>query len=198
MIRINLLPFRAARKKENIRRQVSIFMLSLILVLLGLFGFNHYLGSQIDELNDDIKRANTELNKYNEINKEIAKIKQTLENLKKKMDVINTLELSRHAPVQLMDVLTKTVIAKRMWFTHLEDHGNSVKIDGIALDNKTVADFMVRLQGCGLFKSVNLKTLKHKEFEGNNLKEFKVTCEKAPLQGQEEEQEKPATSKAKT
>ena len=197
MIRINLLPFRAARKKENIRRQVSIFMLSLIMVLLGLFGFNHYLGSQIDDLNDEIKRANTELNKYNEINKEIAKIKQTLENLKKKMDVINTLELSRHAPVRLMETLTKTVIAKRMWFTRLEDQDNSVKIDGVALDNKTVADFMVRLQGCGLFKTVNLKTLKHKEFEGNNLKEFKVTCTKVPIQSSTKE-EKPATSKAKT
>jgi type IV pilus assembly protein PilN len=78
MIRINLLPFRAARKKENIRRQVSIFILSLILVLLGLFGFNHYLGSQIDDLNDEIKIANTELNKYNEINKEIPKSKRHL------------------------------------------------------------------------------------------------------------------------
>ena len=28
MIRINLLPFRAARKKENIRRQLTIFALS--------------------------------------------------------------------------------------------------------------------------------------------------------------------------
>ncbi|UCG05645.1 MAG: PilN domain-containing protein [Desulfobacterales bacterium] len=195
MIRINLLPFRAARKKENIRRQVSIFLLSLILVLLGLFGFNHYLGSKIDALNEDIKRANAELNKYNEINKEIARIKQTLENLKKKMDVITTLELNRQAPVRLMDTLTKAVIAKRMWFTSLEDQDSSVKIDGIALDNKTVADFMVRLQACGLFKSVNLKTLKHKEIEGNNLKEFKVTCDKTPLEGQEE---KPETTKAKT
>jgi type IV pilus assembly protein PilN len=197
MIRINLLPFRAARKKENIRRQVSIFVLSLILVLLGLFGFNHYLGSQIDELNEDIKRTNADLNKYNEINKEIAKIKKTLENLKKKMDVINTLELSRHAPVRLMETLTKTVIAKRMWFTRLEDLEKTVKIDGVALDNKTVADFMVRLQGCGLFNDVNLVTLKHKEFEGNNLKEFKVTCDKIPIEGPEEKKQ-PATSKAKT
>ena len=36
-------------------------------------------------------------------------------------------------------------------------------INGIALDNKTVADFMVRLEDCGLFKSVDLKTLKRKK-----------------------------------
>ncbi|HAR33905.1 MAG TPA: pilus assembly protein PilN, partial [Desulfobacter sp.] len=36
MIRINLLPFRLARKKENIRRQVSVFFLSLIFIFLAL------------------------------------------------------------------------------------------------------------------------------------------------------------------
>ena len=160
MIRINLLPFRAERKKENIRRQVSIFLLSLIFVILCLFYFNHSLGSKITKLNENIDVTNADLKKYNEINKEIDRIKKTLENLKKKLDVIKTLEQNRYAPVRLLDTMTKMVVAKRMWFTRLEDKGKSVKIDGIALDNKTVADFMVRLQGCGLFKNVNLKTLR--------------------------------------
>ena len=34
MIRINLLPFRAARKKENVRRQISLFLLSLAFLLV--------------------------------------------------------------------------------------------------------------------------------------------------------------------
>jgi type IV pilus assembly protein PilN len=77
-----------------------------------------------------------------------------------------------------------------MWFTRLEEKGMTIKIDGIALDNKTVADFMVGLQQSGLFKGVNLKTLKQKEFEGNNLKSFQVSCEKMPIA-------KPAEKKAK-
>ena len=44
MIRINLLPFRSARKKENIRRQLSIFLLSLILAVVAIFGVNFFLG----------------------------------------------------------------------------------------------------------------------------------------------------------
>ena len=39
MIRINLLPFRSTRKKENIRRQLSIFVLSLILAVVAYFSF---------------------------------------------------------------------------------------------------------------------------------------------------------------
>jgi type IV pilus assembly protein PilN len=195
MIRINLLPFRAARKKENIRRQVSLFCLSLILVLLALFYFNFSLNSKIDKLKSSIDTTTAELKKYNEINEEIARIKKTLENLKKKMDVIAMLEHNRHAPVRLLDTMTKMVVAKRMWFTRMEDKEKTVKIDGIALDNKTVADFMIRLQNCGLFSSVNLKTLKHKEVQNNGLKSFEITCEKAlPIKPEEQ----PAEKKAKT
>jgi len=182
MIRINLLPFRAARKKENIRRQVSIFLLALIGVLGILFVSNYVLGMMVNGVKKDIEQANAELQKYNEINEEIARIKKTLENLQKKMDVINRLELDRHAPVRLLDTLTQMVVSKRMWFTRLEEKDTTVKIDGIALDNKTVADFMTRLQGSGLFKSVNLKTLKQKEFEGNNLKSFQINCVKMTVE----------------
>ncbi len=190
MIRINLLPFRAARKKENIRRQVSIFFLSLMLVCTILFVANYGLSFMVSNLKSDIEKANAELEKYNEINKEIARIKKTLENLQKKMDVINRLELGRHAPVRLLDTLTQMVVPKRMWFTGLEEKDTTIKIDGIALDNKTVADFMVRLQSSGLFSSVNLKTLKQKEVEGNNLKSFQVNCIKMPV-------DKPAKKEAK-
>ena len=72
MIRINLLPFRAARKKENIRRQVSIFLLSLVFLLIILFYYNSSLNSQIDGLNTKIKDAKAELKKYNKINKELS------------------------------------------------------------------------------------------------------------------------------
>ena len=95
MIRINLLPFRAARKKENIRRQVSIFMLSLAFLLIIFFYYNFSLSNKIDSLNTNIKNTKTELAKYNKINDEIAQIKKKLNNLKKKMAVMKTLEANR-------------------------------------------------------------------------------------------------------
>ncbi len=38
MIRINLLPFRAARKRENIRQQISVYIGIVVLTLL-VIGF---------------------------------------------------------------------------------------------------------------------------------------------------------------
>ena len=180
MIRINLLPFRAARKKENIRRQVSIFLLSLAFMLIVLFYYNWSLGSKIDGLNAQINETKTELKKYNKINKEIATIKKKLSNLKKKMAVMDTLEANRFEPTRLLDVMTQVIVPRRMWFTSLQSKGKSVKINGIALDNKTVADFMVRLENSGLFSEVDLKTLKQRKVRKSNLKSFQINCKKRP------------------
>ena len=182
MIRINLLPFRADRKKENVRRQVSLFLLSLVLLLVVAFYYNFVLNSKIGKFNKKIQITNTELTKYNEINKEIARIKKNLENLRKKMAVIEQLESDRHAPVVLMDTMTQVLVAKRMWLTDLKVEEKLVKITGIALDEKTVADFMVRLQNCGLFSNVELKTVKRKAVEKTNLKGFQINCTKVPPQ----------------
>jgi type IV pilus assembly protein PilN len=187
MIRINLLPFRIERKKENVRRQVSLFLLSLILVLVVLVYYNFFLASKVSKLNDNISNTKAELQRYNEINKEIARIKNNLETLRKKLAVIEKLEADRHAPVRLMDTMTRVLMAKRMWFTKLDVRETTIDIQGIALDNKTVADFMVRLQNCGLFSNVNLKTLRRQEVQKSNLKGFHINCTKAPPQIQKAE-----------
>jgi type IV pilus assembly protein PilN len=180
MIRINLLPFRTARKKENIRRQVSIFLLSLAFLLIILFYYNWNLGNKITGLSAKIKQTQSELNKYEQINKEIAEIKKKLSNLKKKMAVMETLEANRFEPTRLLDTMTAVIVAKRMWFTRLESKDNKVEITGIALDNKTVADFMVRLEKTGLFSDVDLNTLKQQKVEKSNLMSFQISCLKKP------------------
>jgi type IV pilus assembly protein PilN len=180
MIRINLLPFRSDRKKENIRRQLSIFLLSVILALVVIFGINFLLGAQIDDLNSRIASTQVELEKYEKINREIEEIKRKLDNLNKKLAVIRELEASRYEPVRLMDTLSQVIVEKRMWFTALDVKTDVVNISGVAMDDKTVADFMVRLEGCGLFSAVSLKTLRQSEIQKTNLKSFEISCQKKP------------------
>lgn len=178
MIRINLLPFRSTRKKEDIRRQLSIGVLSLILTLVALFGINLLLGNQIDDLGRRITTTQAELEKYDKINKEIEEIKKKLDNLSKKMAVIRDLEGNRYEPVRLMDTLSQVIIEKRMWYTTLDMKSDLVNISGIAMDDKTVADFMLRLESSGLFAAVNLKTLKQVEVQKTPLKSFEIHCQK--------------------
>lgn len=181
MIRINLLQFRSTRQKENIRRQLSVFLLSIILTLVGLTGVYFFLDSQVEDLKKRIAGTEAELEKYDKINKEIAEIKKKLDNLNKKMAVIRELEVSRYEPVRLMDTITQVLIQKRMWLTSLKYSTREVALSGLAMDDKTIADFMIRLEGCGLYSSVDLKGLKQVEIQKTQLKSFEVSCVRKPI-----------------
>ncbi len=181
MIKVNLLPFRAARKKENIRRQVSIFLLSIMFVALCMYYYNISLNNKLNAYNVKTENIRNKVAKYNKITKEVEDIKNRLDILNKKTGVIKNLELNRKEPVRLLDTMTFTVIPKRMWFTNLEAKEEVVTIKGFALDNKTVADFMTRIEESKLFDSVNLMTLKQQNYNKNiNLKGFVISCNKLP------------------
>jgi len=180
MIRINLLPYRLARKKENIRRQVSIFCLFFILVFFSFFYFQTILNTRIEKLNTQIDATKKEINKYRKITREIDAIIKNLAVLKKKTAVINNLEMDRKRPVKLLETMTQVVVPKRMWFTSLTSGNTTVGINGIALDNKTIADFMTRLEGSKLFSAVNLKSIRQQNIKSVNLnlKMFAITSNK--------------------
>lgn len=182
MIRINLLPFRAARRKENVRRQISIFFLSIIVVVVGLFYYNISLGGKLSDLTDKVNSTRTAYLAKKKQADEVDRIQKQLNILKQKTEVIVNLALSRKEPVFLLDTITKMVIEKRMWFTSFEEKELGLNIRGIALDNKTVADFMTRLENAPIFSNVRLQsTKKQKIGEYENLKSFVVTLDKIPL-----------------
>jgi len=178
MIRINLLPFRKARKKENVRRQISIFILVLIFLTLGMSYFAIALNRKIQDLDNRIKTSNQQLSELTVLTKEIDDIKKKLDIIKKKTAVIKNLERNRKSSVILLDTMTSMVIPGRMWFTSLSDISDSVEINGFAMDNKTVADFMIKLEGSKLFYSVSLKTIKQQAIKDVSLKNFEISCRK--------------------
>jgi type IV pilus assembly protein PilN len=182
MIRINLLPFRAKRKKENIRRQVFMFLSLLVFIALALFYYNMTLSKKIAELEDKVSRTRQELVVTQKKAKEVDQIKKQIETLQKKMDIIAQLEKDRLAPVEFLSGLASVIVEKKMWLTGLNSGDTLVQLSGIALDNKTVAQFMTNLEKSPLYSAVNLKTLKHTEMQSISLKAFDMTCVKAPPQ----------------
>ena len=199
MIRINLLPYREVREKENIRNQMSIFFFSFLVVVVILLVYNMSLQKRIDGLNTKIANNKKMLTKLEKQAKEVDRIKNEFNNLEKKTKVIKNLERKRKDAFCLLDNMTKIVAentsssgsdslsdkdnksVKRLWFTNFQAKGNNIGIKGIAMDNKTVADFMTRLEVSKLYKNVNLKRLKQQKISKLNLKSFEITCNKISL-----------------
>ena len=164
-------------------------------MLVGiLLYYNMTLNNNIDALNTQIKNKKSMLAQVEKQAKKVDEIKKAFDTLKQKTHVIKSLEANRKISVQLLDNMTTLVAekvsvsqneaspdrnskpVKRLWFTNFQENGNNINIQGIALDNKTIADFMTRLEGSALFTNVNLKAIKQQKINELNLKNFEIIC----------------------
>lgn len=194
MIRINLLPYRTARKKENIRIQVNVFIGSIAIAFLLIWWLNSFLSGRIDHLNKEISETRAQVTKYKKITDEIAEIKKKLSVLDRKIEVIKSLEADSKAPVENLNSLYHLIVEKRMWYTKIEEKNKKFRVNGIALDNHSVADYMTRIEKSDRFQNVRLSSVKQHELRDKDksmkLKQFEVNFENKPMQKQTAEDRK--------
>ncbi len=191
MIKINLLPFRIARKKENIRKQISIFFLLILLTVVVLFWYTGVINKRIVDIQTKTKHVNQQILKYKEKADRVAKIKKDLKSLEEKLEVVASLEKQREKQLNLFDGITDLIIPERMWLESITTDKSKVVIKGIAFDNPTIAGFMEKLEDSILFDKVDLKTAKTKSFNDNvRLKSFELHCQKEKPKVESDESKK--------
>ena len=192
MIKINLLPFRIARKKENIRKQISIFLLFVLLTVVALFWYTQSINKKIISIKEKTIQINHQIAKYKEKADRVAQIKRDLKILDEKLEIVSSLKKQRKKQLILFDGMTDLIIPTRMWLESFKTNQNSVIIKGVAFDNPTIADFMEKLEKSSLFSTIDLKTAKMKKFKNDvKLKSFELLCIKAqPKEKAKEKQTK--------
>ncbi len=176
MIRINLLPFRKAKRLENLRMQISVFVLSVVLV--GIVVGSSYM-TKSGEL-EDIKKENTRLNKelqsYAAMLNKIKTLKSKRKDLQAKLDVIRGLEAQKAGPVQLFDEICLAVPEGKVFLKSLGETGTSVRMAGEAIDYDTVAQFMTNLEKTKTLDKVVLGSTTQSERENQTICSFNLTC----------------------
>ncbi|MCD4677660.1 MAG: PilN domain-containing protein [Desulfobacula sp.] len=191
MIRINLLPFRLARKKENIRRQISIFLLSILFTVVALGWYTQIINKKILTIKEKTEQVNHQILKYKEKADRVAKIKKDLKVLKEKLEIVSSLKKQREKQLILFDGMTELIIPGRMWLQSFKTDQNNITIKGIAFDNPTIADFMKELEKSSLFSKVDLKTAKMQKFKKDvMLKSFELLCSKTKPKEEESKNSK--------
>ena len=178
MIRINLFPFRAARIKENIRRQVTVYLLCVIFLIAALSYYFLDLNGKVKSLRRDQDAKEKELASFKDINIKIGKLKKTIAEVEVKLETIKGLEKGKTGPVKLLDDIATSVPRDKLWLTTLKEQGGTLTLVGTAMDNETVADFMNRLESTVSLKSVQLVRTKQKKVKELklSLKDFELSC----------------------
>jgi len=178
MIRVNLFPFRAARIKENIRRQVSYYFGSVIVILLAMTWFFIGFTREINSLTNEKERITKELATYKDTNAKINKLKETIADIEAKLKTIRELEEVKTGPVKLLDDIATSVPKDKLWLASLKESKGTLMLEGTAMDNETVADFMDKLQSTGTINSVELVRTRQRKVPGVDLslKDFALRC----------------------
>ncbi|MBW1861717.1 MAG: PilN domain-containing protein [Deltaproteobacteria bacterium] len=178
MIRVNLLPFRAARKQENIRRQVSIYFLSIVCLLTLMIYSYLSLSSELTKLKGEEKQLRSEMASYAKVVQEMARISKRTKEIQDKFDVIKALEKQRSGPVRLLEDIATSVPIDRLWLSAVVEKGGNLTLQGSAMDNDTVALFMTNLEKKKQITSVDLKTTKLQNFPKHKLNaaNFVLAC----------------------
>jgi len=169
MIKVNLFPFRAARIKENIRRQVTIYLLSMIFLILASSYFYLDLNNKVNTLREERDVKQKELDSFKDTNRKIAALKKTIAAVEVKLKTIKRLEKGKTGPVKLLDDIAMSVPEDKLWLTTLKEQKGTLILNGTAMDNETVADFMNKLQNTKSINSVQLVRTRQKKITGFDL-----------------------------
>ena len=181
MIRINLLPFRAARKKENIRRQVLIAIFMLVITIILIAYLHVTKKTEIEEKISEIEDMKNKINSLQVSVDQVNAFKAKKKALESKLDVINLLEKNREGPLNLL-IMMSSVIPDKAWLTSFSQKATTLSFAGIALDNETVSLFLSNLEKEKYFKDVNLKNTQRIMQKGKSFQRFNISCKFVPTE----------------
>lgn len=175
MIRINLLPVKAAQKKEMLKGQLMVVALVLI-VTVGVCGAAYtHIVSAVDDVQMQIDQKQSEIAQLQKAIREVKDFKKRQKDLRAKLNVLDKLKTARVGPVYLLDELYKA-IPDKLWLTKFKEGSGKAQISGIGASEETVALFMRNLEESGSYEGVELKVTKQKVEANIKFHQFQLTC----------------------
>jgi type IV pilus assembly protein PilN len=175
MIKINLLPVRATKKKETAKQQLVIFVFSLAAFLVLATAVYSLELVKIKSAKDDIEKSNKEIQRLKTVIGEIDNIKKLQDEVKKKLDVLNRLRQEKTGPAIRLAKLSDAT-PEKLWLTKYTESSGNVSISGIAFNEELIAVFLRNLQATDEFVNVELQVSEQVELSGVKAKKFDIAC----------------------
>jgi type IV pilus assembly protein PilN len=161
MARINLLPWRAERRKQRQKEFVSMLGLACVAAVLVSFLIVMYYSGQVEGqqnrnayLREQIKLVDEQIAQIEELDKKKA-------NLLARKEVIEQLQSSRSQMVHLFDQLVRT-IPEGVRLDSIQQAGNTLTLSGFAQSSARVSSYMRNLEESGWMTNPDLSVIETK------------------------------------
>ncbi|MCC4586272.1 PilN domain-containing protein [Xanthomonas melonis] len=161
MARINLLPWRAERRKAREREFYSMLGFAALggVLLSALIWF--YYDAQISGQTERNAFLTTEIEKVKAQNEEIKELDKKKDRLLARKKVIEELQANRSQMVHLFDSLVRT-IPDGVALTNIKQDGDILTLEGRSQSNARVSTYMRNLEGSGWMTNPDLSIIEAK------------------------------------
>ena len=176
MIRVNLLPHREIRRKQQEKQFFAMCVLVLGMGAAIWFAVHSYLGGQLEEQNGRNAFLTEEIKKLDKQIDEIKQLKEQTAALLARKKVVESLQANRSETVHLLDQLVRQ-LPDGVYLKRIDQKGTKVTINGFAQSNARVSTLMRNLEASPYLESPNLVEVKAVAGaeKGTRLNEFILT-----------------------
>ena len=173
MIRINLIPYRDARRRRQIMEHVGYFVAVLALTVALVMGAHTISSMQLSELQE----KTAELTAQNKVLKEkIGKIEHLdalRADVERKLEIVDRLQEGRFHSLTTLHEIAQ-LIPRNVWLTSITDSTTEIALIGMAESNKAVANFMRQLDQSPIFSNVKLLAINRIDLGGMPVRQFSI------------------------
>jgi type IV pilus assembly protein PilN len=158
-IRINLLPHREQKRQARQRQFISL-ALSLVVLGLAVVALVHgVLAAQIENQKDRNNLLKKEIAKLDEQIKEIDRLRDQIQAVLARKQVVETLQANRSEAVHLLDQLVRQ-LPDGIYLKNVKQVGSKVTVSGYAQSNARVSTLMRNIEASPWLGSPELVEIK--------------------------------------
>lgn len=174
MVNLNLLPWRAQRRKKQ--QQEFIILLSGVLGLCValLFSVHIFMGQMTAAQQDRNDYLLQQMHHIDATIKEIEALDQTRDALVERMDVIQKLQQARPSIVYLFDEIARTV-PSNLHLVELKQDGENVELNGMAESNASISTYMLNIENSHWLTAPALSIISSHEDAPNRQRHFSLS-----------------------
>lgn len=174
MIRINLLPHRQLKRAERQRQFMLMVAATFVLGAAVVFMGQTYVTAQIDaqmERNNRLEAANVKLDKQIA---EIQELKNQIQDVLSRKQVVESLQTNRGQAVVLLDELARQ-LPEGMYLKSVKQQAALVTIEGVADTNARIATLVRNFSTSPWLESPNLVEIKAVTNKAQRQSQFTMT-----------------------
>ena len=158
MARINLLPWRAERRKQRQQDFIKMVGVSVIAAIALAFLIISYHNGQIDGQKERNAYLEQQITEVDAAITEIEKLDEQKARLLARKEVIEELQANRSQMVHLFDSLVRT-IPDGVVLTAIKQDSQTLTLDGRAQSNARVSTYLRNLEGSGWMSNPDLSII---------------------------------------